>query len=228
MSEYCHLLIPTDSHFVPSPDQVSEYLQGIINSGVVGDSPTIRFVAYKRVTPKITEFRNPFTGEPVIIRGLPRKPEENLVVNSVREFPPMAIDCHDYSIDVYNHTIPKLPPLVIDFGEEYHLSVSCQRRSQLVSTSDLHSETTSTRQAVRFDDDCDESNHMGLYTHPQTLELLEVPGAGCALFWIQFQLGKSLFPKIEDGNLQILNPRLVDLAKNCFGTQFTQGCVWGS
>jgi hypothetical protein len=227
MSEYCHLLIPTDSHFVPSPDQVCEFLEGIINLGVVGASPTIRFTAYKRVTPKITEFRNPFTGEPVIFRGLPRKSERNLRLDSIRQFPPSAVDSHDYSIDVSNNTIPKIAPLVIDFREKYHLSVSCQRRSHLVSTSGLHSET-SNRQAVRFDDDCDDSNHLGLYTHPQTLELIEVPGAGCALFWIQFQLGKSLFPKIEDGNLQILNPRLMDLAKNCFGTQFTQGCVWGA
>jgi hypothetical protein len=227
MSDYCHLLIPTAPHFVPSPEQVTKYLEEIINLGVVRDSPTISFVAYKRVTPIIRQLRNPFSGEPVIFRGLPRKPERNLKLDSIRQFPAIAADIHDYSIDVYNHMIPKVAPLTIDFGEKYHLSVSCQRRSQLVSTSDLHSEAGSSRQAIPFDDDCDDSNNLGLYSHPQTQELIQVPGAGCAQFWIQFQLGKFLFPKIENGDLQVLNPRLVDLAENCFGVEFAQGCVWG-
>ena len=59
------------------------------------------------------------------------------------------------------------------------------------------------------------------------LEVIKVPGAGCARFWIEFALGKFLFPEIQGDNLELLNPAIAGEAEQIFGAEFVQGCHWG-
>jgi hypothetical protein len=68
-------------------------------------------------------------------------------------------------------------------------------------------------------------NSMGIFSNPDTLEMIKVPGAGCSRFWIEFRYGK-VFPNIED-NLNLLHPTVVTTAEETFGTMFAQGCRWG-
>jgi hypothetical protein len=98
----------------------------------------------------------------------------------------------------------------------------------LVSTNNLHEESKGKRKAIAFGQDCCADDSMGLYSHPDSLEVIAVPQGGCARFWIEFELGKSLFPKIQDGNLAILNPQLTELAFRSFGVKFVQGCLWSA
>ncbi len=93
--------------------------------------------------------------------------------------------------------------------------------------SDLHEEAESSRKPIPFGDECDESDSLGVFTHPHTLEVIEVPGAGCARFWIEFELGKFLFPELADGDTAILHPAVVGLASENFGVEFIQGFMWG-
>ena len=67
---------------------------------------------------------------------------------------------------------------------------------------------------------------MAVFHNPTTLEAIEVPGAGCARFWIDFEFGNELFPEVG-ANLDLLNPTIIDVAIEVFGTRFVQGCQWG-
>jgi hypothetical protein len=59
------------------------------------------------------------------------------------------------------------------------------------------------------------------------MEVIEVAGAGCARFWVEFELGKSLFPPFDRGDLEFLDPGIVAGAERLFGVGFAQGCHWG-
>jgi len=77
--------------------------------------------------------------------------------------------------------------------------------------------------AVRFGEEFDLGDRTGYFTHPDAEETIEVPNAGCAHYWIAFELGKFLFPMFRDG-LAALDPRIVHLATECFGDEFAEGC----
>ena len=64
---------------------------------------------------------------------------------------------------------------------------------------------------------------MGVFPNPWTGGVIEVADAGCARFWIEFEFGKFIYPKITD-NLEVMNPEIVSAGEDCFGTKFAQGC----
>ena len=146
----------------------------------------------------------------------------------IAEIEEMAKDYPEFGVIVSASGRPRLPPLSIDFADDYNVAVSCHVRSKSVSTSDLHDEKPTNRKAVRFGEECSPKVRAGLYSHPETLDVIEVPKAGCARFWVKFELGKFLFPKIQGSDLEILNPKVVTLATECFGQEFVQGCYWGA
>jgi hypothetical protein len=74
---------------------------------------------------------------------------------------------------------------------------------------------------------CLEPPNVGYFTDIHTFKPIEVPEGGYARFWIQFELGKFLFPEIRNGNLDLLNPLVVAEAEKVFGIEFVQGCHWG-
>jgi hypothetical protein len=47
--------------------------------------------------------------------------------------------------------------------------------------------------------------------------------AGCARFWIEFEFGKFIYPRVAD-NLEVMSPAIVSEAEKCFRTKFAQGC----
>jgi hypothetical protein len=226
--EYSHLLIPTRHQFCPPPGPVMDFLNGVVALGVVGANPAVNFVSCKRVASQVRHGRNPFTGEVLTIRTPSRSASIHRSLSSIKDIAGVAEGTPEFNVDVSGRTRPRVPPLEIAFAKAYHLAVRCCVRSRLVSTSDLHEESKRRRGTVAFGEDCSANDSLGLYTHPETLELIEVPGAGCARFWIEFELGKNLFPKIEDGNLAILNPQLLALASKCFNAKFVQGCLWSA
>ena len=70
---------------------------------------------------------------------------------------------------------------------------------------------------------CKDSIRMGVFPNPWTGGVIEVADAGCARFWIEFEFGKFIYPKITD-NLEVINPKIVSAGEECFGTKFAQGC----
>jgi hypothetical protein len=207
---------------------VAIFLGQMVDLGVVGVSPAIEFATIKRVVPQVRRGRNPFTGEVIEIRAPSRCPTNHHNLKDANEVAELATGVAEFDACVSGKAQPQFPPLEIDFGVPYHLSVRCRVRSQLVSTSQFHGKSWGGRKIVGFGQDCTTADSLGVYTHPETLETILVPGAGCARIWIEFELGKCLFPRIENGNLAILNCRIVELARESFGTEFAQGCYWSA
>jgi hypothetical protein len=99
--------------------------------------------------------------------------------------------------------------------------------SVLRSMSDLHEESGGPPGVPDFGDKCADSPQRGFFTNPHTMQLIKVPKAGCARFWVEFDLGNSVFPPMDDERLDILDPEVVREAENIFGRRFVQGCQWG-
>jgi hypothetical protein len=49
-----------------------------------------------------------------------------------------------------------------------------------------------------------------------------VPDAACARFWVEFEFGKWLVPKVEE-SFDLIHPSLLTTAIECFGVGFAPG-----
>jgi hypothetical protein len=221
MSEqYAQTLIPLDKGFVPSSEMVGDFLSSIINMGVV---PPPVFITIRTPTWKTREVPNPFTGGKVAIPIKDHHKFENF-----GQFKTAAERLPDYEIEVSGMGIPVIPPVPIQFAEPYAAEVTCIVSSRLRSTSDYHeTESESKSSIIPYGQPSDVADASGVFCHPETLEVIEVPGAGCARFWVEFRLGKFLFPKLVGGNLQILHPAITAEAERIFAQCFVQSCCWG-
>ncbi len=63
---------------------------------------------------------------------------------------------------------------------------------------------------------CSPNDRLGVFTNPSTSEVIEVPNAGCVRFWIEFEYGKSLFPRTKD-RLDVIEPAIAQGAEEEFG-----------
>lgn len=70
---------------------------------------------------------------------------------------------------------------------------------------------------------CKPGTETGIFPNPWSGDVIEVPEAGCARFWIEFEFGDFLFPDVT-GILEIFSPSIVAKAADCFETRFVQGC----
>jgi hypothetical protein len=66
----------------------------------------------------------------------------------------------------------------------------------------------------------------GTLRNPWNNEVIKVPKAACARFWVEFKFGNWLVQKIEK-SLELLPLPILSLANESFGTSFAQGCVFG-
>src|SRR5262249_42551836 len=130
----------------------------------------------------------------------------------------------DYNVTLTGKGPPKLPAFTFDFKGTCDFVVCCCLHAEVVSTSDWHGDAT-----VReyFGSPCRSEDRLGIYHNPNPFEVIEVPNAGCSRFWIEFEYGKMLFPRIED-RLDLIEPKILDAAIQHFGVKFAQGCRWGA
>jgi hypothetical protein len=219
--QYSHTLIAMPSDSRPSAAQVQRFLADMIGRQVVPGRPTITL---RVPTGKYREypFINPFTGQ-----TLKMEIKDQKALNSPDEVATVAEGFRDYELEVAGVGEPRLAPLLINFDKPYHVGVTCIVHSSPRSTSDLHGTPSGKSKAIPYGEACAETPDRGYFTNPYTSEVIEVPGAGCASFWIQFELGKFIFPEITDNSLELLNPQIVAEAKNAFQMEFVQGCYWG-
>jgi hypothetical protein len=223
---YCHRLIPTHPSFCPTPDKIAAFLESLINLGVVGNAPTLRGYSLKQVVPQVRQGRNPMTGETLVIRGPSRLPDRSFSLATINELATAVGDAVEYDVHVSNETILSPPPLPVEFDGPYYLGVCCHVRTQPESMSCVEGAGKAETSHAAFRDLGSEPP-MGRFTDPHTATIIEVPNAGYARFWIDFELGKFIVPTISDGDLRILDPRIVELAAGCFQFKFAQGCAYG-
>ncbi len=217
MPEYSHTLIPERTDFAPAPSQVAGFLSALVELGASPVNPTL---SVSRLSGEMDSHVNPFTGQ---IDSIARR--HRTAAGSLGQITLILGGLDDFEVIMSGKGPPKVHALEFDFDGQYDFAVNCCLRQEVVSTSDWHDESPIERNVVFFGQPCSATDRQGFFCHPNTLEILEVPGAGCARFWIEVEFGKSLFPEIGD-SLALLHPSIVDSAEAVFGIRFKQGCHW--
>jgi hypothetical protein len=215
MPEYTHTLIPNLLNFVPDSSRVIEFLSSLMTSGALPLQPTIMVA---KPTGDVRTFNNPATGESLsFVMRTGKKAKDFAALTRA------ILSLNDYDITIAGNGPPPLP--AFQFDGRYDFAVHCSLRPNLVSTSDWHDHVPVKRRVKLFGQPCGSKDRMGVFHNPDTLEVIEVPKAGCSRFWISFEFGKSLFPPIKD-RLDLIDPALVEIAQKEFGVNFVQGCQW--
>jgi hypothetical protein len=252
---YSMILIPDDPYLRPDPERIVSFLGGLLEMGALGKPDRIAVGDWAK-TKLARVGRNPITGERVEIwlpemikmksvQDLPQDleglTEFDVVIEGTgpaRVFPIREIHgCVDGQwrlleellVSGANTKFVGLAPgsLNESVRDNYFLRVECCQRSKLTSTSDLHEETQTDRTAEPFGKPCDLGDRVGLYSNPETIELITVPNSGCSTFWIAFQLGSWLFPSFAEKKINFAEPSVMRLAETAFRTKFAEGCSWG-
>jgi len=210
---YAHTLIPSSTQATPTPVQVQSFLSAMIERGAIPGDVSITL---RTPSTRTRQGINPFTRQ---LETWPMKDHSHL--QSVTQAASAISSHQDYEIVASGVGRPNHPPIPLDFFEPYYLGITCIVSSTLRTTSDHHN------CVPYYGEPCTSPTSIGYFTNPHTAELIEVPRAGCAQFWIEFELGKSLFPPLPDQNLNILDPSIIQQAESIFALQFVQGCHWG-
>jgi hypothetical protein len=186
----------------------------------MGAAPTRAKISVSKPSGDVRTILNPFTKQteshPILTRTS---------IASVEKLPTALAKLDDYIVQMAGKGPPKVPPLAFQFTGNYDYILHCRLHPQIVSTSDWHDDVPIGHNVEFFGNPCRSNDRLGIFHHPESLKLIKVPNAGCARFYVEFEFGKMLFPKIA-ARLDILNPAIVDLAREQFGVDFVQGCHW--
>ena len=214
--QYLHTLIPTNPAFVPAPEQIVQFLNGLFTLGV---EPLNWKLSLVKPSGRVREFKNPVTGE---VGSMPVN--DRVPVRSPADLPSAIGSLQQYFVSLEGEGPPKTPPFPVyyensPFTKTYGFAVRCYLKPEPVSMSDLGDEQAG-KEVPLFGKPC--SRRDALFRHPVSGELMEVSHAGSARFWVEFEFGRWLLPEIND-SLDILNPSIATLANQAFSITFKQG-----
>ncbi len=212
---YAHTLIPTQVNYAPRPSQVAEFFAALVELGAAPSKAELAIcsliVPRRGWGPPVTGRlpmrmgRNPHTGETIGIPG-----RYYTVIDAVSGIAPGLNGLDAYEVRMSGEGPPGGPLFEFDVKlkpqDRYCFEVSCHLVLEAVSTSDYHRDWATTaegEEVAPFGDACNASHRTGYFTNPKTGELIGVPAAGCARFWIKFAFGKGLFPEMKDGSVLI-------------------------
>lgn len=215
MEQYIHLLIARPDDFTPDRASLAAFGRSLLQHCVV---PAADRIAVSAPTGKSRSLTNPLTGQEVI---LPSYAHQSLT--ELDQFVAATEGLANYCLHLEGIGRPALPPIPIDFADPYSIAVRCHVTAVPHSTSSPYDDEIS-QQLIQYDRPCPDPVDCGYFTDPTTNETVEVVDAGRARFWIEFELGKWLFPSVKRNNLSILNSEIVALADRQFGITFAQGC----
>jgi hypothetical protein len=237
---YAMILVPSEPQVRPALPCIAEFLGRALEMGLLGSQLKIFVRDYQKAV-RTTRGRNPATGELFEHRA-----PVTTNIGSADEFPDALAGLAEFDAvlsgigparllairNVGGYDRGQWKPLrgLVESGvftEGYGVSVSCCQRARLVSTSNLHEETRCDRRVTPFGDPCELGDRVGRYSNPETMELIEVPDAGCSTFWITYQLGNWMFPNFSENRIDFAEPNMRQLAETTFGTKFKEGCRWG-
>jgi hypothetical protein len=203
METYIHTLIAADSAFVPSPAQVAGFFDGIVSTA------NLQIVAPSRRVPPGPVVMKP-NGQFRTIT-LPSG-ELEYIPKLTGERPGNLADIAGFieGVDYFRITLSGEwksadTPLVlftpdkIQYQDTYRCSVSCDRRPEPVSTSAWDLEAgPNIRDVPIFGTACKPGTRTGIFPNPWSGDVIEVPEAGCARFWIEFEFGdgNAVFPTL--------------------------------
>jgi hypothetical protein len=169
---------------------------------------------------KVRTGRNAFTGETITIPA-----REFVTLGDLGAIPDSLNGLDDYILTLsgqgpaerplFKLYLPSDRKLQSEVRAEHFYEVSCNLRNSSVSLSE-----------DSWTQPCPSQGYEGTFRNPWNNDMIKVPKAACARFWIEFKFGNWLVPKIEK-NLELLPPSIPTLAGVSFGTSFSQGCFFG-
>jgi hypothetical protein len=117
------------------------------------------------------------------------------------------------------------------FVGQYHLRIVCHVRNapvracRLASRGALNPPPPGISESI-YDEDCEESETDGFFQHPELPSVVRIPNARCARFWIEFEYGKWIWPKLAGNIFKRLNPTVNEATTRIFATNFDEACDW--
>jgi hypothetical protein len=216
MSElYRHILIPKDADFVPKLENVANFYTELRALGALPKDPNFVVIAFTRQTRRWG--RNPKTGEEYYGPELKvdRFTDLQIAIDSVRT--KAAFEVH-----ARGEGPTAIPPFElcganrpdVRWNEAFEYCVYCKLREKpsrlLCNPVMCKCEYNPVEQ--------------GIFKNPWNDADIATSGLAWARFTVEFGVGNWLWPMITD-HLDILDPRLVDIATRAFGIEFTQGCI---
>ncbi|HEV2455456.1 MAG TPA: hypothetical protein VGY98_14425 [Verrucomicrobiae bacterium] len=238
---YTHLLIPLSPEYRPEPDSVAAFGQGIIKNGNVASPFTISFAPVKKAGPSARKARNVVTGETISIPLPSRRTEKSQTLASPSQIIEHGAGRQEYDVAISAEGVPAAPPFPVGLVEDgkwapmvggYFLEIRCRIRNNIVRLYSLDNEDDLQRPPdfakfePRFDEDCSLEEREGIFVHPES-GAVRIQNAGCGTFWIEFRLGKLIFPRLNSGGVNLLDDSVVCLAQRAFNCEFVQACDWG-
>lgn len=239
---YTHLLISVSKTYRPTPQAVCQFLEQMIQTGSVGQDHKISFGKVVKAEPRSWEGPNPFTRKMQKHRMPSRRRQRAEHLSATSQIVALAEQEQEYDVSVVGTVPPTHPPLDIgglgkdgtwqSWAGPYHLAIFCRVRNSLVRLCYLKSGEDPNGPPhdigiPTFDEDCAEGELDGLFVHPLSPSPIRIPNAGCGRFWIEFEYGKWLYPKLTNDSVALLDPGVTRLAAETFGTAFVEACLWG-
>ena len=194
------------------------------------DSSRLNFCADTRPSSQVLRrahrrAKNPFTEETISIPV-----SDQIKFEQSTEIPSYIEGLHHCTVATWGRWKYTDAPLTLfttdkaRFERDYLCQVGCELRPAPVSTSYWADPSKPNFQNVpEFGTPCAGVAVVGIFTNPWTCSVIEVPGAGCARFWIEFEFGRFIYPEV-DTSLDVFDPAFVGNAEACFETKFLQGC----
>ncbi|HKT49978.1 MAG TPA: hypothetical protein VJV96_06755 [Candidatus Angelobacter sp.] len=231
---YTHTLIAVEPDYVPKPVQIAEFFAALVT---IGRAPLEPMFAVGQFTGEFRRGMNPMTGEQI---SVPRRSLRRLT--AAAEITTTLEGADDYNVIIEGKGPAIRPPFPLftvrnsnegstltPYTGEYDYSVRCSVRARGVSMSDWHEEIApGPENLAPFDSPCRGETGKRFFHNPYTNGVIELSGAGCSRFWIEFECGKWLLPKVTPGNsLEHLAMPIVDAARELFRVNFVEGCRWG-
>jgi len=216
--QYAHTLIARDPEFAPTYGQIIAFFDGLTN---IGASPVSAKLVVMKPSGRLRSFTDPLTGEK---KSFPA--HDRVVLENIADLASTIQMLQQYIVSLDGQGPPRRPPFALyhngaSFDGEYGFAVRCCLRAEPVCTSDL-GDNEDRGALAEFGQSCSTLSETGRFRNPANGAVIEVAGAGCARFWVEFEFGKWLLPKIED-SLDILDPAITKLANWAFAMEFAQG-----
>jgi len=228
MEQYIHTLIPIDSQFSPSSDQVSIFYQKLVSESMfspISDQRWLPGLIVKKPSGKLRWGVNPMTGEKISVPA-----QDQLKLEKFEDIRAVIEVCDHYTVAQSGQWTGENRPINlfgtdgVPYEDAYVCTVACERRTQQVSTSAWDVEAgPNSHDVPDFGSPCTDGASEGIFPNPWTGEAIVVADAGCAQFWIEFEFGKFIYPHVAH-SLDVMSPEIVQHVEQCFGTKFVQGC----
>jgi len=228
MEQYIHILIAINPEYVPNPSQIAEFFDALVGPfsfRIIRDGRWQPGLRIMKPGGRTRTGRNGFTGETFTI-PVP----DQVMIESTNEISKLIDGLEEYRVAASGEWSLETAPLVLlntdktPFKENPICDVSCNIRPAPVSTSAWDEEAgPNVRSVPEFGTPWNGEGTIGVFPNPWTGEVIEVPNAACARFWIEFEFGKFIYPKIEK-SLEVFSPTLVRMAEECFQANLVQGC----